>query len=143
MAYMSQEKKAKIVTAIKPILNRFGVKATFSVRNHSAIAVNIKAGKIDFIENFIQTDKDKPYARNMSSEQIAHIRKSQTLSVNPYWYHEHFNGKAKDFFVELFGHIKKAGDWYDRSDIMSDYFDTAFYIDVNIGAWNKPYQVVK
>ena len=47
MAYMNQEKKAKIVSAVKPILKKYGVKATFAVRNHSTICLNVKAGKID------------------------------------------------------------------------------------------------
>ena len=33
----------------------------------------------------------------------------------------------------------KGNKWYDKSDAMVDYFDTAYYIDINIGKWNKPY----
>ena len=32
MAYMSQEKKAKIVAAVKPILKKYGIKGTFAVQ---------------------------------------------------------------------------------------------------------------
>jgi hypothetical protein len=28
---------------------------------------------------------------------------------------------------------------HDRSDIQTDYFDVGWYVDVNIGRWNKPY----
>ena len=28
---------------------------------------------------------------------------------------------------------------YDRSDIMSDYFDVGFYVSLNIGRWDVPY----
>jgi hypothetical protein len=35
-----------------------------------------------------------------------------------------------------------SADYYDRSDAMTDYFDTAYYVDVNIGKWNKQYKVV-
>jgi hypothetical protein len=31
-----------------------------------------------------------------------------------------------------------AGNW-DKSDIQTDYFNVGWYIDVNIGKWNKPY----
>jgi hypothetical protein len=31
--------------------------------------------------------------------------------------------------------------WYDNSDAMTDYFDTAFYTDINIGKWNQNYEV--
>jgi len=143
MAYMSQEKKAKIVAAVKPILKKYGIKGTFAVRNHSTIVLNIKSGKIDFIENYIKTDKEKPYAKYMSDDQVAYIRKNKTLDVNPYWYQDHFSGVAKKFLSEVLPTMKSAGDWYDNSDIQTDYFDTAFYVDVNIGSWKKPYEVTE
>ena len=140
MAYMNQEKKAAIVAAVKPILKKYGVKGTFAVRNHSTICLNVKEGQIDFIENYIQTDIDKVVANKMSADQVAYIRKNKTLDVNPYWFQEHFSGKAKAFLTEVFTGMKAAG-WYDRSDAMVDYFDTAYYVDVNIGSWKKPYEV--
>jgi hypothetical protein len=30
---------------------------------------------------------------------------------------------------------------YDNSDIQSDYFSVGWYIDVNVGKWDKPYTV--
>jgi len=30
---------------------------------------------------------------------------------------------------------------WDRSDIQSDYFDVGYYFDLEIGKWNKPFQV--
>jgi len=32
---------------------------------------------------------------------------------------------------------------HDRSDIQSDYFDVGWYKSVNIGKWNKPYEVTR
>lgn len=136
MAYMNQEKKAKIVSAVKPILKKYGVKATFAVRNHSTICLNVKAGKIDFIENYIQT------GQRMSEDQVAYVRENKSIDVNPYWFQDHFSGKAKSFLSEAFTAMKSAGNWYDRSDAQTDYFDTAYYVDVNIGSWNKPYEVI-
>lgn len=140
MAYMNQERKARIANNLKPILAKYGVKGSLSVRNHSSIVLTLKSGKIDFIENFIQADTDKPYAKNMTAEQIAYIRKNQSLDVNPYWFQDHFTGKAKAFLSEAFKALKSA-DWYDESDAMTDYFNTAYYVDLNIGKWNKPYIV--
>ena len=37
----------------------------------------------------------------------------------------------------------KGNKWYDKSDAMVDYFDTAYYVDINIGKWNKPYVQTK
>jgi hypothetical protein len=38
--------------------------------------------------------------------------------------------------------MKPADVWYDNSDSMIDYFDIAYYVDINVGNWNKEYQVV-
>ena len=135
---MNQERKAKIATAIKPILAKYGVKGSLSVRNHSTICLTVKSGKIDFIENYIFTDGVKPYAKHFSEDQIAYIRKNQSIDVNPYWFQEHFSGLAKDFLTEAFQALK-AADWYDESDAQIDYFNTAYYVDLNIGKWDKPY----
>ena len=142
MAYMSQEKKAKIATMIKPILAKYGVKGTLAVRNHSTIVLTVKSGKIDFIGNYIKTDAEKPYAKHFSEDQVAYIRKNQAIDVNPYWFQDHFTGKAKSFLAEAFAALKGA-DWFDESDAQIDYFHTAYYVDVNIGKWNKPYELTK
>jgi hypothetical protein len=94
--------------------------------------LNLKSGKIDFIENYIQTDIDKPYAKHFSQDQIDYIRKNKSIDINPYWFHEHFTGKAKSALTEIFAAMKKAGEWYDKSDAQTDYFNTAYYVDVNV-----------
>jgi hypothetical protein len=139
MAYMSQEKKQKIAAKVKPILSKYGVKGSLSVHNRSTIVLTLKEGKLDFIGDLsdernsalghYQIDKDK-------------LRESYNLDVNVYWYQEHYTGKSKDFLSELIPAMKSA-DWYDRSDIQTDYFDTAYYVDVNVGKWNKPYTLTK
>jgi len=132
MAYMNQEKKAKISEVIKPILKKYGVKGTLSVQNHSTIVLTVKSGKIDFIGNSNRVCNDR-YGESRG------YRPSAThIDVNPYWFQDHFDGKAKAFLTEAFKALKSQG-WYDRSDAQTDYFDTAYYTDINIGKWNKPY----
>ena len=36
--------------------------------------------------------------------------------------------------------IGQAYNW-DNSDIQTDYFDVNYYFDINIGKWNKPFQI--
>jgi len=141
MAHMSQQKKQVIAKALKPVLAKYGVKGSLRVRNHTAIVLTLKSGKIDFIENFINADRGLAN-RQLDQRQIDYIRKTQCLDVNPYWFHEHFDGKAKAFLTEAFKALKSA-DYYDRSDAMTDYFDTAYYFDLQVGRWNKPYEVAK
>ena len=140
MAYMSQEKKAKLAPAIKAVLKKYRVKGSLAVRNHSTLVLNIKSSPIDFVENYIQTDLDQPHARKISPEQAAYMRENQSMDVNPYWYQEHFSGRALKFLQEIMP-LMNAGN-HDRSDIQSDYFDVGWYVDVNIGRWDRPYQVI-
>ncbi len=139
MAYMSQDRKQSLAPAIKAVLKKYGVKGSLAVRNHSTLCLNIKSGPIDFIENYIKTDKEKAYANYMSDEQVAYLRKNQSLDVNVYWYKEHFSGKALSFLKELVPAMNNGN--HDNSDIQTDYFDVGWYIDINIGRWNKPYIV--
>ena len=137
MAYFNQERKQERAPAIKAILKKYGVKGSLAVRNHSTFVLNIKSGSVDFIENYIKTDADKHYGNKMDQNQIDYIRKNKALDVNPYWYQEHYTGKALSFLKEVFKAMN-AGN-HDNSDIQTDYFDVGWYVDVNIGQWNKPY----
>lgn len=141
MAYFNQERKKERAPVIKAILKKYGIKGSLAVRNHMTFVLNIKSGKIDFIENFIQTDIDKPYGNKMSTEQIEYIRKNQSLDVNTYWYKENYSGKAKSFLKEILAAMN--GGNHDNSDVQTDYFDVGWYVDVNIGSWDKPYILEK
>lgn len=140
MAYISQERKQSLAPAVKAVLKKYGVKGTLSIRTHSSLVLTIKSGKIDFVENFIETDSKVLHGRKMSQDQIDRIRKNQSVDVNPYWYHEHFSGKAKNFLKEVLTAMNNGN--HDNSDIQSDYFDVGWYVDVNIGRWNQPYVYV-
>ena len=132
MAYMNQERKAERAPAIKAILKKYNVKGSLAVRNHMTLVLNIKSGSVDFIGNFNETVSSDPY---LSARGFTPAEKS--LDVNPYHYQNHFSGDAKAFMQEVFA-VMNSGN-HDRSDIQSDYFDVGWYVDVNIGQWNKPY----
>jgi hypothetical protein len=136
MAYMNQERKQKIATMLKPILAKYKVKGSLSVRNHSTIVLTLKSGAIDFIGNSNRVCGNDFY-------QVQRGFKPTTSGydqVNPYWFQDHYDGDAKAFLTEAFKALKSA-DWYDESDAMIDYFNIAYYVDINIGKWNAPYIV--
>ena len=136
MAYMNGEKKALISKLLKPILKKYGVKGTLSVRNHSTICLTLKSGSIDFIANSNRVCGSSPWQVHKGWRPNT----SGYSDVNVYWFQDHYDGKAKAFLTEAMAALKCAG-WYDRSDAQIDYFDTAYYVDINIGRWNKPYEV--
>ena len=114
MAFMNQERKKARIPALKAVLNKYGVKATFSVCNHSTLVATIKSGPFDF---------------------------DPISGVNHYWIESNYSGKAAEFLVEL-REAMYGEDYFDKSDIQSDYFHCSHYISINIGAWGKPYTVV-
>ena len=133
MAYMSQEKKVKIAPKIKAILAKYKVKGSLAVRNHMTLCLNLKSGSIDFIANSNKVCSNNHY-------QVASGFKPSTSGydqVNPYHFKDHYDGKALAFMQEVF-HAMNDGN-HDRSDIQSDYFDVGWYVDVNIGKWDKQY----
>ena len=133
---MNQERKAKITKMLKPILAKYKVKGSLSVRNHSTIVLTLKSGAIDFIVNSNRVCGNDFY-------QVQRGFKPTTSGydqVNPYWFQDHYDGDAKAFLTEAFKALKSA-DWYDESNAMIDYFNIAYYVDINIGKWNAPYIV--
>jgi hypothetical protein len=116
MAYVSQEMKARLAPAIKSVLKRYGMKGTIAVRHHSTLVVNLRQGPIDFGGDRIQ--------------------------VNTYWVCDHYQGVARQFLTELVDAMK-GPDFFDHSDIQTDYFHRSHYIDINVGKWNAPYALEK
>jgi hypothetical protein len=70
--------------------------------------------------------------------------------VNPYWIEQHWQDDYDRAVLTKINEIMhnapgRAGGkkFYDNSDAMTDYFDTAFYTHLSIGTWNKNYALVK
>jgi hypothetical protein len=116
MAHMSQDHKKKLAPKIQAICKEYGIKATLSVHNQSTLNLNMKSGVLDFGDN----------------------------GVNEYYIAEHYADKprVKEFLLK----VKDAmlgPDYFDKSDVQSDYFFCSHYISINIGKWNKPYILTK
>ena len=130
---MSPEKKAKIAPKIKAILAKYKVKGSLAVRNHMTLCLNLKSGSIDFIANSNKVCGNSHY-------QVARGFKPSTSGydqVNPYHFKDHYDGKALAFMQEVFAAMNEGN--HDHSDIQSDYFNVGWYVDVNIGKWDKQY----
>lgn len=115
MAFMNQERKAALAPRIKAILKKYGLKGTLAVSNYSTLVLNIKSGKIDFGG----TDRQ----------------------VNHYHIDSFFDGIAAKALSELKDAMMIGN--HDNSRIEIDYFDVGWYININVGKWNKPYVLEK
>ena len=138
MAFFSKENKATVSPLIKAVLGKYGLKGSISIRNHSSLVVTIKSGKL----NFMEADRKIQERLCIRDGHVLEIYNRDHLSANQYHTAEgHRKVKENtiaDFYDELFTAMRSAG-WFDKSDSMSDYFHTAYYMDVNIGKWDKPY----
>lgn len=123
MAYMNQEKKKKISQCLKEVLGGYKLKYTLKVRHHSAITLTIREGEIDWNQFYNGEPNDRGY-----------------WQVNQYWIDKNWNGLAKELLLKINDAMRSA-DWFDESDAMTDYFHTAYYYDIHIGEWCKPYKL--
>jgi hypothetical protein len=131
MAFMNQERKATIAKAVKPILKKYGVKGSLAVRHYSTLVLNLKSGPLDIIGNYNETTAK----RNGGFREGSPVK--DYLQVNEYWIHEHYSGKVRDFLTEVKTAMNVGN--HDNSDASIDYFDVGWYVNINVGKWNKPY----
>lgn len=136
MSYVSREMKQKLSPKIKAILAKYRVKGSLSVRNHSALVLTIKSGEINFIGNFNRVAGNRVRPAHLPFQPAR-----DHINVNCYWYHEHFDGAAREFLREMIDAMK-GPDYFDHSDAQTDYFHCSHYIDITIGRWDRPYMFV-
>lgn len=111
MAFMNQERKKLLAAEVAKVVPA-GWKYSLSVRNHSTIVMTISEAPLRLM-------------RNEKSE-----------SVNPY-HVEKYYGEGHPL-VAIVAALNTGN--HDRSDIMTDYFDVGWYVDVNLGRWDKPFK---
>lgn len=134
MAYMSQDHKAQLSPAIKAVCKEFGFKASISVDNHSTLVLRLSEGTLDMIGNC---------NKRLANDPAHHWGPIEgCLDVNHYHYHNHFTGKPLKFLEKIIP-LMYGPDYFDHSDIQSDYFSCSHYISVKVGSWNKPYVLKK
>ena len=123
MAYMNQEKKAKIAAALKQVMPT-GWKYSLAVRHHSTIVCTITKAPFDLLGAQVQNE---------------HNAGATYAQLNPY----HYRSQCTD---ECLGEVYEAImdclniDNFDNSDTQTDYFHVGHYVALNIGAWNKPFE---
>ena len=113
MAYISQEEKKELAPAIKAVLKKYNMKGSIGIDNHSSLRVRVTEGPLKF-DDYEQ--------------------------VNTYHIEKFYGKDTKEtaFLTELVAAMKGTK-WYNNSDYMTDYFDVAYWIDVHVGRWDKPY----
>jgi ABC-type phosphate transport system auxiliary subunit len=110
---------------IKALCKKFGVNGSLSVDNHSLVRLTLHKGKLDFVGNYNANNKHRYDAEG------------GYIQVNHYHLDSHFKGDVLAFLTEANAILNQGN--HNRSDVMSDYFDVGWYVNIHVGKWNKPY----
>jgi len=96
-----------------------------------AVVLTLKEGRIDF-----WNDRNRDAFRGSLADMF-----HGHLDINPYHYRNHLgdHDELKDVFDKIFEALNI--DNFDESDIMTDYFHVGHYVNVNVGSFDKPFQV--
>lgn len=139
MAWVQKETVTKVRAALKVLNKEYGMKTSVSGTNSSSLNVRISSGKIDLIGNYIETIGSANVMRDY--EEVAkYVKRTGYIQVNHYWLDTAYTGRALEYLEKVKAIM--AVDHYDNSDIQSDYFECAFYMNINIGKWDKPYALI-
>lgn len=117
MAYISAQDVKKIRVALKAAFPEF----KFGVRKSiGGVDVTVVSGPLDLFEDCYHGE---------GYGEINHYHLGNYTNSDFY--------KAIDFI------IRNAGKqyYYNNSDTKIDYFDVAFYYNIDVGSWSKPYEI--
>lgn len=127
MAYINQADKKIIKSNLDKVMPK-GWKFSLSIQHSMKITLNIKSAPVDLVD-IVSTNYGKEV-------------KPSYISVSQYYIGDIFNKfpELKTTFEQILTAMKSAN-WFDKSDSQSDYFHTAYYIDITLGTFEKPFLV--
>ena len=121
MAYLSTEKAKSIREKIKAEFPaKDGWKFSITCKNYSSLYINILTAPL----NFEVKERDERQLWHNSD------------------FKENFPSDQAEA-LEKIAKIARSQGWYDKSEPMTDYFDTAYYINITIGHWEKGFKYVE
>ena len=139
MAYISTDDVKHIRNTLKKELPQY----KFSVvrDHHSSVSIALMKGP---------AFKDYEYFDRYANEtKVGNLSDGEHHQINQF-HLEDFYGKENAEILDKIHVIAKTApaknggkEWYNNSDIMTDYFDIAYYVHINVGKWDKQYEIVE
>ena len=122
MAYITTEE----VKAVRAKLKKTFPAVKFSVTGGNSSSLNVA-----ILESPIEIDFKTEFG----------IKRRNT-GINHYYINDHYEESNPSLCRLLNGvyEIMSENHW-DKSDVMTDYFHCAYYMNLEVGKWNKPYKV--
>lgn len=138
MAYISQNEKKEKLAKLKPLFNKYGIRATLSIHHLSTLNLNIWESSIDFMGQYNNYRLKNPneFSRFENVNKPLKEVKLYTGAGRSMDFEE-FEGDARKFLLEA-NKILQEGN-FDNSDSMTDYFHVGFYSAINIGNYERDF----
>lgn len=147
MAFMNQAKKRLIADALKKVVPP-DWKYSLAVRHHSTIVMTIRAAPVNFMQleaerlraelrrghPYIDPDYITAYIGELERGELAYFK------LNEFQVATRFPGEVGATFAKIVAALNTGN--HDNSDLMTDYFDVGHYIDLRIGAYDKPFRYI-
>jgi hypothetical protein len=134
MAYMSQERKKVIAAELKKVIPK-DWKYSLGVDNHSSLVLNIWSAPVDLVGMW----NAKAKARQDHEHPEWKFEPQKSVQLNHYYLENVFEGEVLDIFQKIKKEMHRGN--HDNSDIMTDYHDVGWYVNMNLGKWDKPFEV--
>lgn len=139
MAYISKDQATAKRAAIKAAFPaKDGWKISVVNDNFSTLRICITEGPIEFQKHpkLEGSDfwRDRTKTEAITHEGVNHLR-LRADDHNPIY------PEATFTFLKKIAEIAMEGN-HDNSDAMTDYTDVGWYVDLDIGRWDKPYRQV-
>ena len=136
MAYISTPEVAAIRKQLKEQLPQY----KFSVKRDHTSSVTVAFMKGPAFKEFVYRDRN---GDNVAGDINTHEQLNHYHAESFYGEENAAIIKKVEKIVKTAPYLEGVGDlWFDKSDSMSDYFHTAYYMSIHVGKWDKPYQVV-
>ena len=145
MAFMNQAKKRLISDALKKVVPP-NWKYTLAVRHHTTIVMTIRAAPVNFVQleaerlraelrqgqTYLDPNRIAAYISELERGELAYFR------LNEFQVATRFPGEIGATLAKIVAALNTGN--HDNSDLMTDYFDVGHYIDLRIGAYDKPFR---
>lgn len=92
-------------------------------------------------DNFTRLEPHDMPRTASEAKAMGRVKAQITGGVNHYNFRDQYTPEAVEILEKLIGIVLK--EHWDKSDIMTDYFNCAFYPHFAIGTWSEPYRNVK
>ena len=139
MAYISTDDVKHIRNELKKELPQY----KFSVvrDHHSSVTISLMKGPAFNDYEYFDRYNNVTKTANLSDGEHHQINQ---FHLEDFYGKENAEILSKIDTISRTAPAKNGGKvWYNDSDIQTDYFDIAYYVHINVGKWNKPYEIVE